>query len=122
MAEKQDIHVMYDAAHAFGCQHQGKMIGNFGECEVFSFHATKFFNTFEGGAIATNDDQLAHKLRLMKNFGFEGKDNVIHLGTNAKMSEISAAMGLASFAKIDEFVDTNKRNYQLYCQRVLETL
>ena len=58
----------------------------------------------------------------MKNFGFEGKDNVIHLGTNAKMSEISAAMGLASFAKIDEFVDTNKRNYQLYCQRVLETL
>lgn len=118
LAEKHDIHVMYDAAHAFGCQHQGKMIGNFGECEVFSFHATKFFNTFEGGAIATNDDNLAHKLRLMKNFGFAGKDQVIHLGTNAKMSEISAAMGLASFAKVDEFVRTNKRNYDRYFDRL----
>ncbi len=70
------------------------MIGNFGDAEVFSFHATKFFNTFEGGAVVTNDDELADKMRLMRNFGFAGYDNVIYLGTNGKMTEISAAMGL----------------------------
>jgi len=67
IAHKHALDVVYDAAHAFGCGHRGKMIGNFGRCEVFSFHATKFFNTFEGGAIATNDDDLAQRIRLMKN-------------------------------------------------------
>lgn len=105
---------MYDAAHAFGCGHQGRMIGNFGQCEVFSFHATKFFNTFEGGAIATNDDHLAEKLRLMKNFGFAGIDQVVHLGTNAKMAEICAAMGLSVFARLDEILENNRRNYSAY--------
>ena len=66
---------MYDAAHAFGCSHRGRMIGVSG-CEVFSFHATKFINTFEGGAVVTNDDVLADKMRLMRNFGFAGYDNV----------------------------------------------
>ena len=90
------------------------MIGGFGDAEVFSFHATKFFNTFEGGAVTTNDDELAEKIRLMKNFGFAGYDQVIYLGTNGKMSEVSAAMGLTSLESLDDFIETNQRNYQQY--------
>ena len=90
------------------------MIGNFGDAEVFSFHATKFFNTFEGGAVLTNDDELAEKVRLMRNFGFHGYDNVIYIGTNGKMTEVCAAMGLTSLESVDEFMQTNRRNYQAY--------
>ncbi|MDB9538590.1 DegT/DnrJ/EryC1/StrS family aminotransferase, partial [Anabaenopsis arnoldii] len=109
-----DLKLMFDASHAFGCSHGGKMIGNFGSAEVFSFHATKFMNTFEGGAIVTNDDELNQKLRLMKNFGFSGFDNVIYLGTNGKMSEVSAAMGLTSLESMEEFIEVNRRNYYCY--------
>ncbi|MGB2403333.1 MAG: DegT/DnrJ/EryC1/StrS family aminotransferase [Akkermansiaceae bacterium] len=118
IADRHKIPLMFDAAHAFGCSHNGRMIGNFGNCEVFSFHATKFFNTFEGGAIATNDDDLAAKIRLMKNFGFSGMDNVVHLGTNAKMSEIHAAMGLACYDVIDNILTTNKAHYNHYRKRL----
>jgi dTDP-4-amino-4,6-dideoxygalactose transaminase len=90
------------------------MIGNFGACEVLSFHATKFFNTFEGGAVVTNDDALAEKMELMRNFGFKGYDNVIHPGTNGKMTEIAAAMGLVNLDAIDETVAANRRNYETY--------
>ena len=90
------------------------MIGNFGDAEVFSFHATKFFNTFEGGAVVTNDDELATKMRLMKNFGFYGYDNVIYVGTNGKMNEVSAAMGLTGLESLDEFIAANRRNYSAY--------
>lgn len=109
---------MFDAAHAFGCSYKGQMIGNFGEAEVFSFHATKFINAFEGGAIVTNNDELAQKLRLMNNFGFAGLDNVIYIGTNGKMSEASAAMGLTSLESIEEFIEVNHRNYQCYKQEL----
>ncbi len=114
LAKKYHLKLLFDAAHAFGCTYQGQMIGNFGNAEVFSFHATKFFNTFEGGAIATNDDLLAEKIRLMRNFGFAGKDNVIYIGTNGKMNEMSAAMGLTSLEALEEFIQTNKRNYEMY--------
>src|ERR1044071_4795241 len=70
IAERHDLKVMYDAAHAFGCSAGGGAVGTFGSCEVFSFHATKFINCFEGGAAVTNDDVLAQKMRLMRNFGF----------------------------------------------------
>ena len=114
IARRRNLVLMYDASHAFGCAWQGRMIGNFGRAEVFSFHATKFFNTFEGGAIVTNDDELAKRVRLMKNFGFAGYDNVIYLGTNGKMSEISAAMGLTGLDCLDEFLTVNRRNYLAY--------
>jgi dTDP-4-amino-4,6-dideoxygalactose transaminase len=114
IADAHGLQLMFDAAHAFGCTHQGRMIGNFGRCEVFSFHATKFFNTFEGGAIATNDDELAEKLRLMKNFGFHGPDNIIYLGGNGKMTEVCAAMGLTGLESICEFIEINRRNYECY--------
>jgi dTDP-4-amino-4,6-dideoxygalactose transaminase len=90
------------------------MIGNFGRAEIFSFHATKFLNTFEGGAVATNDDDLAERIGLMKNFGFAGYDNVIYPGTNGKMTEMSAVMGLTGLESIDEFVAANRRNHQVY--------
>ena len=106
--------LLFDAAHAFGCSYPGRKIGNFGEAEVFSFHATKFLNTFEGGAVVTNDDELADKIRLMTNFGFAGYDRVIYLGINGKMSEPAAAMGLTGLECLDEFVTTNRRHYKRY--------
>ena len=114
IAQRRNLCLMFDAAHAFGCSYKGKLIGGFGRCEVFSFHATKFFNTFEGGAVLTNDDALAEKMRLMRNFGFQGYDKVVYIGTNGKMTEVSAAMGLTSFESIDEFIETNRRNYDHY--------
>jgi dTDP-4-amino-4,6-dideoxygalactose transaminase len=114
IAQKNHLKLLFDAAHAFGCTYKGQMIGNFGDAEVFSFHATKFFNTFEGGAVVTNNDDLATKIRLMKNFGFHGYDNVIYIGTNGKMSEVSAAMGLTGLESLDEFIAVNYRNYKQY--------
>jgi dTDP-4-amino-4,6-dideoxygalactose transaminase len=114
IAQRHSLKLMFDAAHAFACSHQGRMIGNFGQAEVFSFHATKFLNTFEGGAVATNDDDLAHQIRLMKNFGFAGYDNVIYIGTNGKMTEVCAAMGLTSLEALDELIAVNHANYWHY--------
>jgi dTDP-4-amino-4,6-dideoxygalactose transaminase len=114
IAKRHNLRVLFDAAHAFACSYRGTMIGNFGSAEVFSFHATKFVNTFEGGAVVTNDDALAEKIRLMKNFGFADYDEVIHIGINGKMTEIAAAMGLTSLECLDEFVSTNRRNYEAY--------
>jgi dTDP-4-amino-4,6-dideoxygalactose transaminase len=114
IADEHGLKLMFDAAHAFGCSYQGKMIGNFGACEVLSFHATKFFNTFEGGAVVTNDDELAETMRLMRNFGFSGLDNVVHPGTNGKMIEVSAAMGLVNLDAIDDVIAANRRNHHAY--------
>lgn len=116
IADEHGLKLMFDAAHAFGCSYKGKMIGNFGACEVLSFHATKFFNTFEGGAVVTNDDELAETMRLMRNFGFSGLDNVIHPGTNGKMIEVAAAMGLVNLDAIDSVIEANRRNHQVYRQ------
>ncbi len=114
IADSRNLRLLFDAAHAFGCSYKGQMIANFGNAEVFSFHATKFFNTFEGGAVVTNDDELAAKIRLMKNFGFAGYDKVIYIGTNGKMSEVAAAMGLTGLESIEEFIAKNYRNYRQY--------
>ncbi len=114
IAQRRGLRLIYDAAHAFACSHGGQMIGNFGDAEVFSFHGTKFFNTFEGGAVATNDDDLAQRIRLMTNFGFTGLDTVVTIGINGKMSEVSAAMGLTGLESLDEFIVANRRNYDCY--------
>lgn len=114
VARKHGLKVMYDAAHAFGSSRNGMMVGNFGECEVYSFHATKFLNSFEGGAVVTNNDELAEKIRLMRNFGFSGFDNVISIGINGKMSEVCAAMGLTSLESVHELINLNERNHKAY--------
>lgn len=120
IARRYNLKLLFDAAHAFGCSYQGQMIGSFGDAEVFSFHATKFCNSLEGGAVVTNDDTLARKVRLMQNFGFEGYDNVIYIGTNGKMNEVSAAMGLTSLESLDHFVAVNHRNYRQYQQELAD--
>jgi dTDP-4-amino-4,6-dideoxygalactose transaminase len=117
IAEKHGLKLLFDAAHALGCSYRGRMIGGFGHAEVLSFHGTKFLNTFEGGAVVTNDDALASKVRLMKNFGFSAKgyDDVVYVGTNGKMNEVSAAMGLTGLESLESFVAANRRNYMQYC-------
>lgn len=118
LAQRFNLPVIYDAAHAFGCSTGGRTIGGFGRAEVLSFHATKFINSFEGGAVVTNDEQLAQHARQMRNFGFAGYDNVIELGTNGKLNEACAAMGLTSLESFDEFVAVNRRNYQAYVSQL----
>jgi dTDP-4-amino-4,6-dideoxygalactose transaminase len=118
IAARRNLKLMFDAAHAFGCTSDGRYVGNFGDAEVFSFHATKFFNAFEGGAVTTNDDQLAAKIRLMKNFGFSGYDNVVYIGTNGKMNEASAAMALTSLESLDSFVEINRANHKRYVEEL----
>lgn len=114
IARERDLSLMYDAAHAFGCTHNGLMIGGLGRCEVLSFHATKFFNTFEGGAVVTDDGDLAERVRLMRNFGFAGVDNVIYPGTNGKMTEACAAMGLTNLKSLADFAAIEKAHYYRY--------
>jgi dTDP-4-amino-4,6-dideoxygalactose transaminase len=114
IADAHNLKLVFDSAHAFGSSHRGVKVGNFGNCEVMSFHATKVFNTFEGGAVTTNDDELARKLRLMRNFGFDGEDCVSYIGTNGKMPEICAAMGLTNLESIDQFIEANRVNYHAY--------
>lgn len=114
IAHRRNVQLLFDAAHAFGCSYKDRLIGTFGRCEVLSFHATKFFNSFEGGAVLTNDDSLAEKIRLMRNFGFHGYDRVIYIGTNGKMTEVCAAMGLTSLESIETFIEINHRNYDEY--------
>jgi dTDP-4-amino-4,6-dideoxygalactose transaminase len=120
LARRRGLRLLFDAAHAFGCSHKGKMIGNFGDVEIFSFHATKFVNAFEGGAIVTDNDEIAKKIRFMKNFGFAGYDDVDYVGTNGKMTEVCAAMGLTSLESVDEFIETNRRNYYCYQEGLKE--
>jgi dTDP-4-amino-4,6-dideoxygalactose transaminase len=114
IAKKHKLKLIFDAAHAFGSSYNGKMIGGFGDAEVFSFHATKVLNTFEGGIIATNDDRIAQKVRLMRDFGFLTYDTVCSAGTNGKMNEVSAAMGLTGFESLDKFIKINYKNYKIY--------
>jgi dTDP-4-amino-4,6-dideoxygalactose transaminase len=114
IAERHGLRLLLDAAHAFGCSHGGRMIGGFGTAEVLSFHATKVVNSFEGGAIVTADDEFAEVARLMRNHGFADYDDVSHVGTNGKLSEVAAAMGLTSLESRAEFVEANRRNHEAY--------
>jgi dTDP-4-amino-4,6-dideoxygalactose transaminase len=120
IAKRYHLRLLYDSAHAIGCSKEGTMIGNFGDAEVYSFHATKVFNTLEGGAIATNDDDLAAKVQLMRNFGFASYDNVIYIGINGKMNEMSAAMGLTSLESLEDFFEVNHHNYKQYQRELAE--
>ena len=103
---------------AFGCSHGDRMIGNFGDVAVFGFHATKFSSTFEGSLVATNDDDLAQRIRLMQNFGFTGLDTVVYVGTNGKMSGVSA-MGLTGLESLDELHNVKPAQLRLYANAPL---
>lgn len=110
-----NIPVIYDAAHSFG-QPRPATAGYLLEAEVQSFHATKLFNTLEGGSILTDNDALADELRLRRNFGFSGYDNVTAKGTNAKINEFSAGWGLILLKKLPELISRNRENYECYSE------
>ena len=114
IAKKHGLRVIYDAAHAFGTALDGVPVGNFGDASMFSFHATKVFNTIEGGAVTFADDSLTEKFNQWKNFGITGPENVKYVGGNAKMNEFSAAMGLCNLRHIDEVIARRGELVKLY--------
>lgn len=114
LCRRHGLPLVFDAAHALGCSLDQRMIGRFGDCEVLSFHATKVLNTLEGGAVLTNNDELAGRLRLMRNFGFRGLDDVGHMGTNGKMNEVAAAMGLTVLEDLTAILAVNRANDECY--------
>ncbi|HKH65123.1 MAG TPA: DegT/DnrJ/EryC1/StrS family aminotransferase [Solirubrobacterales bacterium] len=121
LARDRELPLVFDAAHALGCSVGGRPLVAFGDAAVVSFHATKVANSFEGGAVVTADAELADRVRAMRNFGFdEESEEVAGLGTNAKLSEAGAAMGLASLAALDEFLAANRANFAAYAEALGE--
>lgn len=114
IAEKHGLKVIYDAAHAFGVEQNGASILNQGDISTLSFHATKIFQTGEGGAVVTDDADLAHRLNYLGNFGHAGEDHFQGLGINAKLSELHAAMGLCVLPYMDRIVAWRKKTVLLY--------
>ena len=114
IADRHGIPVIYDAAHAFGVTKGGVSSARFGLASMYSFHATKVFNTIEGGAIATADAKLAKQLRLARNFGITGPEDVVSVGGNAKMNEFQAAMGLCNLRHIDQHIAGRKHVHERY--------
>lgn len=114
IAKKHNLKVIYDAAHAFDVEYKGESILKYGDISTLSFHATKLFHTIEGGAIITNDDELAKKIRYFINFGIKSATKIPYLGTNAKMNEFEAAMGLCILDDIEEIKNKRKAIIELY--------
>ncbi len=116
IAEEHNLKVIYDAAHAFGVEYKGKGIGSYGDASMFSFHATKVFNTIEGGAVTYSDDTLQRVLYQLKNFGIKDENTVEMIGANAKMNEFSAAMGICNLRHLADETESRKRIVELYDQ------
>jgi len=114
ISKKYNLKVIYDAAHAFGVQYKNKSVLNYGDISTLSFHATKLFHTIEGGALIINDDSLVEKARYLINFGIENSESIPHLGTNAKMNEFEAAMGLCMLDEIGIIEKKRKEIYEVY--------
>ncbi|MGD0056673.1 MAG: DegT/DnrJ/EryC1/StrS family aminotransferase [Methanomassiliicoccales archaeon] len=114
IAKRNDLVLIYDAAHAFGVEYAGQSVLEFGDVSTLSFHATKVFNTIEGGAIVAADDAVVDKLRLLRNHGIRSETEVVLPGTNAKMNEFQAAMGLCNLERIDKSIESRKRIYDYY--------
>jgi len=108
IASKHRLKVIYDAAHAFGVKYKGRSILNYGDISTISFHATKVFHTVEGGAVITSDDELAHRLSYMRDFGHDGTERFFGLGVNGKNTELHAAMGLCVLPKVRTFLRRRK--------------
>lgn len=118
IADKYNLRVIYDAAHAFGETLNGVGVGNFGDASIFSFHATKCFNSVEGGAVTSGNRDLLLKAYQLKNFGIMGEDNVTAVGGNAKMSEFHAAMGLCNLNHFEEILEGRRRVTEQYRSRL----
>lgn len=120
IADRHNLKVIYDAAHAFGITYKGVGVGNFGDASMFSFHATKVFHTIEGGAIAFHDKKYSMLLHELKNFGIHGPEEVNNIGGNAKMDEFRAAMGICNLRRMEECIQARKKVYDRYVERLHE--
>ncbi len=118
IAKKYNLKVIYDAAHTFGVEKNGIGVANFGDASMFSFHATKVFNTIEGGAVTYNDSTLKKKLNDLKNFGITGPESVEYVGGNAKMNEFQAAMGICNLRHVDGEILKRKAVVERYRERL----
>lgn len=118
IADKHGLKVIYDAAHAFGAVKDGVNVANFGDASMFSFHATKVYNTIEGGAVTFADDKLVQILNDRKNFGIRGAESVAYVGGNAKMNEFQAAMGICNLRHVDDEIDKRKAVVEHYRKRL----
>lgn len=114
IARKHGLKVIYDAAHAFGVTYKGRGAGTFGDAACFSFHATKVFNTIEGGAVCFHSRELGRKLYNLKNFGIRDEETVESVGVNAKLNEFQAAMGICNLRHIDDEIQKRKRVVERY--------
>ena len=120
LADRHSIKLFFDASHAFACSHDGKMIGNCGQLEVFSLHATKICNTLEGGFVATNNDALADRLRTVRSFHSSQTLTKAPMRINGKMSEAQAAMGLLNLDEMPGYLKNNKIRYEAYREGVAD--
>ena len=118
IAKKHGLKVIYDAAHAFGVTRRGVSAANFGDASMFSFHATKVFNTIEGGAVCYSDDSLVRLLDDMKNFGMRTQEEYVYAGTNAKMNEFQAAMGICNLRHLNDEIAKRAKAVERYRQRL----
>lgn len=118
IAKKHNLKVIYDAAHTFGVTVDGEGVANYGDASIFSFHATKVFNTIEGGAITFKNSELRKTLNDIKNFGITGPESVEYVGGNAKMNEFQAAMGLCNLRHIDREIEKRKAVVERYVERL----
>lgn len=118
IANKYNLKVIYDAAHCFGVKYKGRGIGSYGDASIFSFHATKVFNTVEGGAVTFSDKRLYEKLYNLKNFGIRSEEMVAEVGVNAKMNEFCAIMGLCNLKHIENAISERKKRYEYYKDRL----
>jgi hypothetical protein len=121
IANKQGLKTIYDSAHAIATNFQGKSLLSYGDISAVSFHATKLFNTAEGGACITNNAQLAERLRQMRFFGFNSQKEIVDDGMNAKMTEVNAALGLANLKWIEKVKQDRQEKYELY-QKLLSQI
>ncbi len=114
IANKHNLKVVYDAAHAFDVKYKNQSVLNYGDISTLSFHSTKLFHSIEGGALIINDDELVQKARYLINFGIKNTEEIPHLGTNAKMNEFEAAMGLCVLDEIENIKNSRKEVYETY--------
>lgn len=121
LGRRYGLKVIYDAAHAFGVNQSGKSILLEGDISTLSFHATKVFNTLEGGAVVCHSREMKHRLDNLRNFGFRGETCVEEVGINGKMDEIRAIFGLLNLKKTDEAIAARRQRYELYCEQLAGT-
>ena len=120
IATKYNLKLIYDAAHCFGVQYNGQSVLNYGDITTMSFHATKLYHSIEGGAVVTQDNELAEKLKLLRNFGIVSEEKVVLPGVNAKMNEFQAVMGLCNLEDIDERIIKRKQVYEHYQEKLAD--